>query len=127
MCSGGGVVRTSSFPLAMNSLVICDLVGKQQMKELDVEEFSVSSVSSFVDFCYTGTVNLTRELFREVNKLSAVFKIEWMAKECLKFYADLCSGLNSGSLELVWFLFEEAAYILKVRENRRDCFEKLSV
>eukprot|EP00116_Pleurobrachia_bachei_P003510 sb/3463772/ len=118
LCRGGEVVRTSSFPLAMNSLVICDLVGKQQMKELDVEEFSHSSVASFVDCCYTGTAVLTRENFREVNKLSAVFKVEWMVGECLKFYTDLCSGLTSGSLELALFLFEEAAYILKERNNR---------
>ena len=126
MCSGGEVFRTSSFPLAMNSLVICDLVGKQQMKELDVEEFSRSSVASFVDCCYTGTTSvLTSETFREVNKLSAVFKVEWMAEECLKFYTDLCSNLTSGSLKLALFLFEEAAYILKER-NDRDLQNALS-
>eukprot|EP00116_Pleurobrachia_bachei_P003384 sb/3463646/ len=118
ICRGGEIVRTSSFPLAINSFVICDLVGKQQMKELDVEEFSHSSVASFVDCCYTGTAVLTRENFREVNKLSAVFKVEWMVGECLKFYTDLCSGLTSGSLELALFLFDEAAYILKERNNR---------
>ena len=88
------------------------------MKEVDVEEFSQSSVASFVDCCYTGTAVLTRENFREINKLSAVFKVEWMVEECLKFYTDLCSGLTSGSLELALFLFEEAAYILKERNNR---------
>eukprot|EP00116_Pleurobrachia_bachei_P003453 sb/3463715/ len=118
MCRGGEVVKTSSFPLAINSLVICDLVGKQQMKELDVEEFSHSSVASFVDCCYTGTAVLTRQNFREVNKLSAVFQVQWMVGECLKFYTDLCSRLSLGSLELALFLFEEAAYILKERNNK---------
>ena len=118
ICSGGEVVRTSSFPLAINSLVVSELVGELQMKELDVEEFSHSSVQCFVEACYTGSVILTRENFREVNKLSAVFKVQWMIDNCLKFYTNLCSELTTGSLEAAWFLFQEAGYILKERNNK---------
>eukprot|EP00116_Pleurobrachia_bachei_P003468 sb/3463730/ len=125
ICRGGEIVRASSFPLAMNSLVMSDLVGDQGMKELDVEEFSHSSVLCFVEACYTGTVEVTRENFREVNKLSAVFKVQWLIEEFSKFYKDLCLDLNSESLELAMFLFQEAAYIIRKR-NDRDLFDSLS-
>ena len=125
MCSGGEVVRTSSFPLAINSPVMCDLVGTQGMKELDVEEFSESSVNCFVYACYSGHLTLLkRQNFREVNKLSAVFKVQWMVDSCLKFFTDLCSELTEESFETAWYLFEEAAYILKER-NSRDLEEPL--
>ena len=117
-CCGGERLRTSSFPLALNSPVLCDLVGVQKMKELDVEEFSRSSVTCFIQSCYSGSTAVSRENFREVNKLSAVFKVEWMVEECLEFYTGLCSELSSNSLENVRFLFEEAAYILRERNNK---------
>eukprot|EP00116_Pleurobrachia_bachei_P007111 sb/3467373/ len=118
MCRGGDIVRTSSFPLAINSLVMSDLVGKQHMKELDLEEFSRSSVQCFVESCYTGVIAVNRDNFREINKLSAVFQVEWMVNECLKYYTDLCSELKTASMELGMFLWEEAAYYLKERNNR---------
>eukprot|EP00116_Pleurobrachia_bachei_P003549 sb/3463811/ len=117
-CCGGERLRTSSFPLALNSPVLCDLVGVQKIKELDVEEFSRSSVLCFIQSCYTGSTAVSRENFREVNKLSAVFKVEWMIEECLEFYTGLCSELSSNSLDNVRFLFEEAAYILRERNNK---------
>eukprot|EP00116_Pleurobrachia_bachei_P003394 sb/3463656/ len=125
ICRGGEIVRASSFPLAMNSLVMSDLVGDQGMKELDVKEFSYSSVLCFVRACYKGTLTVSRSNFRELNKLSAVFKVDWMIEECLKFYTKLCLDLNPDSLDLVVFLFEEAAYIIRKR-NDRGLFDALS-
>eukprot|EP00116_Pleurobrachia_bachei_P009142 sb/3469404/ len=118
ICSGGEVVRASSFPMIMNSPVMRDLVGCQEIKELDVEEFSHSSVLFFVESCYSGSIILSKEIFREVNKLSTVFKVKWMVKECLKFYTELCTKLIPESLEEAWYLFEEAGYILKERNSR---------
>eukprot|EP00116_Pleurobrachia_bachei_P004092 sb/3464354/ len=96
--------------------MICSCCVVEQLKELDVEEFLHCSVVCFVEACYSGSVEITRDNFREVNKLSAVFQVQWMVGECLKFYTDLCSRLTSQSV--AWFLFEEAAYMLKERNNR---------
>ena len=91
ICSEGEVVRTSSFPLAMNSLVICDLVGTKGEKELDMKDFSRSSVKCFVYACYSGYLTrLTKYNFRDVNKLCTVFKVEWMIDICLDFFKNLC-------------------------------------
>eukprot|EP00116_Pleurobrachia_bachei_P003170 sb/3463432/ len=119
ICSGGEVVRTSSFPLAINSPVMCELVGTKGIKELDVEDFSEPSVNCFVYACYSGYLTLLKKQnFREVNKMCAVFKVQWMIDSCLKFFTGLCSELTEESFETAWYLFEEAAYILKERNNR---------
>eukprot|EP00116_Pleurobrachia_bachei_P002651 sb/3462913/ len=117
-CNEGEVVKASSFPLALNSPVVRELVGTQLIKEVDLEEFSCRSVLTFVESCYTGSLSISRDNFREVNKLSVVFKVQWLIDDCLKFYTRLCSGMNENSLEEVWFLFDEASYILKERNNK---------
>eukprot|EP00116_Pleurobrachia_bachei_P003335 sb/3463597/ len=117
-CNEGEVIKASSFPLALNSPVVRELVGTQLIKELDLEEFSCRSVLTFVEACYTGTLSISRDNFREVNKLSAVFKVQWLVDDCLKFYTRLCSGMNENSLEEAWFLFDEASYMLKERNNK---------
>ena len=107
-CKDGQVVQTSSFPLALYSPVIRVQVGERNVKEFGMKEFSQTSVLQLVESCYTGFLTVTRETFREINKLSLIFKIDWMTKQCLDFYTELCSKLASNSGELAEFLFEEA-------------------
>eukprot|EP00116_Pleurobrachia_bachei_P003361 sb/3463623/ len=125
ICRGGEIVRANSFPLAMNSSVLSEIVGDQGNKELDVDRLSHSSVLCFVEACYTGTVEVTRENFREVYELSVGFQVKWIAEKFIEFYKELCLELNPESLELAVFLFEEAAYIINDR-NDRDLFDTVS-
>ena len=58
---------------------------------------------------YSGHLNITRENFREVNKICHVFNATWMSAKCVEFFADSLRESKDSYSDLK-DLFGEAMY-----------------
>ena len=116
--------------LGFHSPVIKEKYIKAGILEIDADEFSLGSVTMFVEAMYSGQLDLTRASFREVNKLSHVFQVTWLLSKCRDYFGSAFDAEDSKDVE---FAFEEAMYFSehgrsgslleiwkdKVREDRR--------
>eukprot|EP00116_Pleurobrachia_bachei_P010781 sb/3471043/ len=119
--SNGEVVKANSLILGLNSPVISEMAEKDFLVELDMSDFTFEGVNCFVECCYTGSVEgqLNRDNFRDLNKISMVFKVDWIVKECFQFFCDICDDLDHDSLDDVHYLFTEAAFLVKERRDKK--------
>ena len=69
------MVKANSLILGLNSPVISEMAEKDCLVELDMTDFTFEGVNSFVECCYTGSVEdqLNMDTFRDLNKISTVF------------------------------------------------------
>eukprot|EP00116_Pleurobrachia_bachei_P004892 sb/3465154/ len=114
--SGGVELKGNSMILSFNSPVIMDLVSQQGCMAVDFEEFGEDTVRAVLLSCYTGTATITRENFREINKIAIALKIEWLRECCLKFFRGICK-VAKAEVDLQW-LFLEAEYVVR---EANDC------
>ena len=125
LTSEGGVIPANSFILAINSTVILEMTKKGPLIQLDMTDFTEKGVELFLECCYSGNVKdgtLNEESFRDLNKISAVFKVDWISRTCLEFYCGICSKLSGASEDgddTTRFLFDEAVYLIKERHDGR--------
>ena len=71
----------NSLILSYNSPVIARLTGELHLSSLNVEDFSESAVLCFIDAAYSGElVLLSRDNFRDVNKMCRAFEVRWMKR-----------------------------------------------
>ena len=62
---------------------------------------------------------MDRNLFRDVNKMCHVFKVDWLSRRCGEYFEGLVGEIRpSTDYQTLLFLFEEARYILKVVESK---------
>ena len=110
----GGEVTASSVILSFNSPVIDHMTTALHMTSVDMLEFSEAAVRMFVDSAYSGTAGeITRQIFRDLNKISSVFKVEWLVEKCSQYFTDLSESVTVPTYTNLLFLFEEGAYVYK--------------
>ena len=126
----GGEVTASSVILSYNSPVIDHMTTTLHMTSVDMLEFSEAAVRMFVDSAYSGTADeITRETFRDLNKISSVFEVEWLVEKCHQYFCKLSKSVKVPNYTDLLFLFEEGAYVhenLKRKELLTISFEKMS-
>eukprot|EP00116_Pleurobrachia_bachei_P003087 sb/3463349/ len=113
--SGGVELKGNSMILSFNSPVIMDLVSQQGCMAVDFEEFREDTVRTVLFSCYTGTATVTRENFREINKIAIALKIEWLRECCLEYFREMCKGVAEEHLPA---LFLEAEYVVREANDR---------
>ena len=112
---GGEEKRTSSLILSYHSSVFVHLFLELHQTELEVEDFAGKAVKSFLGALYSGEILLEKDLFRDVNKLCHVFKVEWLAGRCGDYFTSLVGGVSpSSDYQTLLFLFEEARFCSRV-------------
>ena len=117
--SEGGEVRASSVILSFNSPVIDHMTTTLHMTSVDMLEFSEAAVQLFVDAAYSGTAeDITRELFRDINKISHVFEMTWLSEKCSVQYKNFVDSVTTSSYEELYYLFEEAAFVFENMKTR---------
>ena len=126
----GGEVTASSVILSFNSPVIDHMTTTLHMTSVDMLEFSEAAVRMFVDSAYSGTADeITRETFRDLNKISSVFKVEWLVEKCSQYFSDLSESVKVPTYADLLYLFEEGAFELE-NLNRKHflkiTFEKIA-
>ena len=84
------------------------------MTSVDMLEFDEAAVWLFVDATYSGTAEgVTRELFRDINKMANVFEIAWLSDKCSAYYRNLVDCIKTPSYEELHFIFEEAGFVFE--------------
>ncbi|KAL5256770.1 hypothetical protein ACHWQZ_G011889 [Mnemiopsis leidyi] len=107
----GGEVSASSVILSYNSPVIDHMTTTLHMTTVDMLEFSEAAVRLFVDSAYSGTADeITRENFRDFNKISSVFEVEWLVEKCSHYFSELAKSIKEPNYADLLYLFEEGAF-----------------
>ena len=112
---GGEEKRANSLILSYHSSVFVHLFLELHQTELEVEDFAGEAVKRFLGALYSGEILLEKDLFRDVNKLCHVFKVEWLAGRCGDYFTNLVGGVSpSSDYQTLLFLFEEARFCSRV-------------
>ena len=112
---GGEEKRANSLILSYHSSVFVHLFLELHQTELEVEDFAGEAVKRFLGALYSGEILLEKDLFRDVNKLCHVFKVEWLAGRCGDYFTSLVGGVSpSSDYQALLFLFEEARFCSRV-------------
>ena len=115
----GGKVRASSVILSFNSQVIDHMTSTLHMTSVDMLEFSEAAVQVFVDAAYSGTVEgLTKEVFRDVNKIANVFDVSWMVGKCSEFFTEVVNSVKTPTYTELLYLFEEASFVYETLKRK---------
>ena len=111
---GGEDMKANSLILSYHSSVFVRLFLELNQSILEIDDFSNTSVRSFLGALYSGEIQLDRELFRDVNKMCHVFKVDWLSRRCGDYFAGLVGDVSTSTdYQTLLFLFEEARFCLK--------------
>ena len=111
---GGEDMKANSLILSYHSSVFVRLFLELNQSVLEMDDFSNTSVKSFLGALYSGEIQLDRELFRDVNKMCHVFKVDWLSRRCGDYFASLVGDVSTSTdYQTLLFLFEEARFCLK--------------
>ena len=116
----GVKIKANSIILSLNSPVIDELTTNLHQTSLEADDFSREAVDCFIEAAYTGEVEaLNRENFRDVNKMSAVFKVNWLADRCEQYFESYLRALDSeSSYTEILFAVEEAVFLMSALKSR---------
>ena len=125
----GATVRASSVILSFNSPVIDHMTTTLHLTSVDMKEFSEKAVRYFADAAYSGeTPPISRDMFRDINKMSHVFKVTWLAGRCSLLFADIAEAIKNLHYQEMVFLFDEAYFSfakLKSRDIVKIAFDEI--
>ena len=125
----GATVRASSVILSFNSPVIDHMTTTLHLTSVDMEEFSEKAVRYFVDAAYSGeTPPISRDMFRDINKMSHVFKVTWLVTRCSELFTGIVKEIGEPTYQDLVFLFDEAAFAVaktKFREIVKIVFNEI--
>ena len=115
---GGEEMRANSLILSFHSSEFVRLFLELNQSVLEMDDFSKESVKSFLEALYSGEIQLDRNLFRDVNKMCHVFKVDWLSRRCGEYFEGLVRDIiPSTDYQTLLFLFEEARFCLKVMKS----------
>ena len=111
----GQKVQTNSVIVSLNSPVVDHLISDLCVTSIDVDDFKNDAAHCFLEGCYTGRLQkINKDIFRDVNKMAHVFKVEWMEKRCAEYFHYLTENIPEVfTFQDLVFLFEEACYAEK--------------
>ena len=115
-------MRVNSMILALHSPVFQDMFYNLGLVSVDMDNFTAENVREFFRALYSGRLELSKDNFREMNKISAAFKSKWFISKCkIFFYEELNRSIQvieqEGRIgDLVWtleWLFNESLFVKK--------------
>ena len=109
-------LKVNSLILSWNSATFCYLFNELRLSNVEIKDFSKEAVILFLESLYTGDLKLEKSLFREINKLSFVFKTKWLSDRCMEFFNQLCESV-SYEFEGLFYVFSEAMYAYNQLKN----------
>ena len=83
----GSTMKVNSLILSWNSSVFDHSFKEMRLTKIEIKDYSKEAVILFLECLYSGDVKLEKSSFRELNKLSLFFKIDWLSQRCRE-----CSG-----------------------------------
>ena len=116
----GTQIKANSIIMSLNSPVIDDLTTNLHLTSLEADDFSRDAVDCFIEASYTGEIEaLNAKNFRDVYKISHVFKVNWLMAKCEDYFVSNLDNLDDESSHAdILFFVEEAVYLLSALKNR---------
>ena len=109
-------IKVNSLILSWNSATFCHIFDEFRLTNVEIKDFTKNAVILYLESLYTGKLKLENHLFRELFKLSVVFKTKWLADNCSEFFYQLCENV-SNEFEELCFVFNEALNAYKTLKN----------
>ena len=123
-------IKVNSLILSWNSATFCYFFNELRLENVEIKDFTKEAVILYLESLYSGDLKLEKGLFRELYKLSVVFKTNWLSERCTEYFYQLCEGI-SNEFEDLCYVFSEALYANNTLKNGDlmdkvvDCFSKI--
>ena len=103
--------------LTTNSRVFTYLILELRYDEIEMDDFTTDLVTVFLAILEDGSLSLSDiqdVQFRELNKISMVFEVWWLAETCGDWLNDKISKMSDEKdVDLKVWIFDECLYILR--------------
>ena len=109
-------IKVNSLILSWNSATFCYFFNELRLENVEIKDFTKEAVILYLESLYSGDLKLEKSLFRELYKLSVVFKTNWLSERCTEYFYQLCESL-SNEFEDLCFVFSEALYANNTLKN----------
>ena len=109
-------IKVNSLILSWNSATFCYFFNKLRLENVEIKDFTKETVILYLESLYSGDIKLEKSLFRELYKLSVVFKTKWLSERCTEYFDQLCESV-SDEFEDLYFVFSEALYVHNTLKN----------
>ena len=109
-------IKVNSLILSWNSATFCHIFDEFRLTNVEIKDFTKNAVILYLESLYTGKLELEKDFFRELYKLSVVFKTKWLTDNCSEFFSRLCENI-SNEFEDFCFVFNEALNAHKTLKN----------
>ena len=109
-------IKVNSLILSWNSATFCHIFEEFRLTNVEIKDFTKNAVILYLESLYTGKLKLEKHLFRELYKLSVVFKTNWLTDNCSEFFSQLVENI-SNEFEDLCFVFNEALNAHKTLKN----------
>ena len=109
-------IKVNSLILSWNSATFCYFFNELRLENVEIKDFTKEAVIFYLESLYSGDLKLEKGLFRELYKLSVVFKTNWLSERCTKYFYQLCESI-SNEFEDLCFVFSEALYANNTLKN----------
>ena len=110
-------IKVSSLILSWNSATFGVFFNELRLTNVEIKDFTKEAVILFLEGLYTGSLKLEKDSFRELYKLSVVFKTKWLTDRCTEFFYQLVENI-SNEFEDLCFVFNEALNAHKTLKNK---------
>ena len=109
-------IKVNSLILSWNSATFCHIFDEFRLTNVEIKDFTKNAVIFYLESLYTGKPKLENHLFRELYKLSVVFKTNWLTDNCSEFCSQLVENILN-EFEDFCFVFNEALNAHKTLKN----------
>ena len=109
-------IKVNSLILSWNSATFCYFFNELRLENVEIKDFTKEAVILYLESLYSGDLKLEKGLFRELYKLSVVFKTKWLSERCTEYFYQLCESI-SNEFEDLCFVFSEALYANNTLKN----------
>ena len=133
---GYSEMQVNSIILSLNSPVFGDMFKREEIRVLDLREYTSSVVNLFMESLYTGRISIQKHHLKDFSKLASTFKVAWLILKCHNYYTKLLEEVDLDDVGDIFLLFEEACsiklhigdslYIEQVLEKIKISTHKLS-
>ena len=94
-------IKANSVILSLNSATFSKFFSELKLSSIEIKDFTKEAVIMFLECLYSGDVKLEKRTFREIYKLSVVFKTNWLLERSIEFF----------STENILFEFEDLCFV----------------
>ena len=109
LLEGDEELSANSAIMSFNSPVIKKITIEDGRTTVDVLDFSKDAILCFLVTRYLGNLkNISKAIFRDVNKIANVFEVTWLADRCFEYFKSLTDVVKEDNIADQVFVFEEA-------------------